>query len=81
MESGSDYLVGGAIALIFGVLAILMRKHSVRTSRGPRAFAERIGFRPPSERFHEVLQAAGGAFFVLVGVGFIITGLVMLSQR
>jgi len=65
---------------MFGTLAILIRKHSVRTSRGSRVFAERIGFRPPSERFQEALQGVGGAIFVVIGIGFIITGLVLMSR-
>jgi uncharacterized membrane protein len=80
LESSSDYLAGGAIALVFGLVAILLRKHSIRTSRGSRAFAEKIGVRLPSERLHEALQTILGPLFILVGVGFTIAALVMLSQ-
>jgi hypothetical protein len=79
LGSGSGYLLSGVIAVAFGTLAVLIRKHSVRTSRGVRASVERFGFRPPSERFQEALQGAGGAVFVLVGAGLIITGVILLS--
>jgi len=73
----TDYLLTGLFAIAFGVAALLLRKHSVRTSRGPRAFLETRGFRVPSERFQEGVQGVGGALFVLAGVGFIIASLVM----
>ena len=64
----------------FGVVAVLIRNHSVRTSRGSRAFAQRLGIRLPSERFYQRSQAVFGALFAAIGVSFIITGLVMLLR-
>jgi hypothetical protein len=78
VESG-DYFVTGVFCLVFGALAISLRKHSVRTSRGPRAFLARIGWRWPSERMQEAVQTLGGALFLLAGVGFIIAGLILAS--
>jgi hypothetical protein len=70
-----DYFAAGSFCLIFGALAILMRKHSIRTSRGPRVSLKRIGLRLPSEQFQEAVQTLGGVLFVLAGVSLIVAGL------
>ena len=76
----SGYLAVGALFVIFGVVAILIRKHSIKTSRRSRAFAQKIGFRLPSEHFYEISQTVFGGLFAAVGVGFIIAGLIMLAR-
>ena len=78
MESG-DLFVTGVFCLVLGTLAIFLRKHSVRTSRGPREFLARISWLMPSERMQEAVQTLGGVLFLLAGVGFIIAGLILLS--
>jgi hypothetical protein len=78
VESG-NFFATGVFCLVFGTLAISIRKHSVRTSRGPRAFLARIHFPMPSERVQEALQTLGGALFLLAGAGFIIAGLILVS--
>ena len=76
----SGYLIVGALFVVFGMLATMIRRHSIRTSRGSRAFAQKMGLHLPSERFYEISQAVWGAFFAVVGIGFIVAGLVMLAR-
>jgi hypothetical protein len=67
----------GIFAVVFGTFAFLIRKHSVRTSRGVRESARRMGVPLPSERFYDTTGALVGPLLVVLGLSLIVVGLVL----